>query len=180
MANDNMTVEEKMAALRSAYAQQLEGKIAEISDQISAISSSNDENTIAETIASVRALTHKLAGSGATFGFKDISTVAREMEDACIKSIEDKKYDSEISAYLNSRLDALKKSSINPDTRMEKHSAPKDDDQDEGSIADRSIRRVIVLDGDKKIREQIVSELEHFGFLATGISHPKDLSEAVR
>ena len=179
MADNNMTVEEKMAALKSAYAQQLAGKVAEISDQVAAIANASDENALVETISSVRALTHKLAGSGATFGFKDVSTVAREMENACVKSMEEEKYDPELAVYLNSRLDALKKSSVHPDIRVEKPHGPEEIAQDEGSIADREIRKVVVLDGDKKVRSQIVSELEHFGFLATGISHPNELANAI-
>lgn len=178
MANIDLTIEEKMAALRQSYAQQLDGKIAEIFKHVVAITPDETDDVILEHISSVRALTHKLAGSGATFGFKEVSIAARKMEDACIKMIDDKKINVDIAEILKDGIKDLEKSSIQPDIRMEKPRATEGVEK-EGSVNDREIRKVIVLDSNTKIREQIVNELTHFGFLTIGVSHPNEIAATV-
>ena len=179
MADNGKTVEEKMAALRDSYARQLVSKIDEISSHVMSTSPSSN-NDVNSAIASVRALTHKLAGSGATFGFKEVSEIAREMESACVKVIEGEDKEDGLADFLDERLSALKKSGTHPDVR--KNTSVEQDlgTKDGGTVGDREIHNVLILEGDEKIRSQIVDELEHFGFIASGISHPSNIADAIK
>ena len=178
MADNDKTVEEKMAALRDNYARQMTSKIDEISSHVLLIAPHGKGTN--DAIAAVRALTHKLAGSGATFGFKEVSIVAREMEDACSKVIEGNDDASGLADFLDKSLDALKEASDHPDVRKENSDEKKQDSKGSGTIDDRVIRNILVLEGDKKTRSQIVRELKHFGFVASGTSHPKNIAKAIK
>ncbi|MCK4939578.1 MAG: response regulator, partial [Rhodospirillaceae bacterium] len=180
MPDDNKTVEEKITALRDDYAQRLASKIDEISSNVLLISSSASKSDAGKAIAAVHALTHKLAGSGETFGFKEISIVARKMEEACTRVMENEEDPASIAETLVGKLEALKKSGSHPDVRMEKQGEQEADSKDSGTVDDRAVRNVLILDGDEKVRLQMVGELEHFGFVARGISHPNDILSAIK
>ncbi|MHA1598574.1 MAG: diguanylate cyclase [Alphaproteobacteria bacterium] len=82
MANISGNVEDKLALLRRMYLDQMPAKVAEFTalDQPSDDASDEDFRTYFHAI---EALAHKLAGSGATYGFPDISEAAKALELKC-------------------------------------------------------------------------------------------------
>ena len=84
MAHAASTMEQKLQVLRADYAEKLDERIDEISAHLTAMSQAHGDGA-ARMVAleQVRNATHKLAGSGATFGFPAVSNIARDMEIAC-------------------------------------------------------------------------------------------------
>ncbi len=76
-------IEAKMAALRASYAVRL----AEDLNELKAVSRGVMDGTSAEetgpALAELQKLSHKLSGSGSTFGFPGVSTSAYEIEKLC-------------------------------------------------------------------------------------------------
>lgn len=173
------TLAEQMTALRENYATQLDGKIDEISAGISNIKSAGNADDEVNSIVFVRNLTHKLAGSGATFGFKEVSAISLDMENACIGVIDGGDDKAKLAGFLEDKLAQLKKSGSHPDIRMAKISDSKAEIENAGTIDDRVTHNVLVLDGDENIRTRMVGELEHFGFSAQDISRPDEISAAI-
>ncbi|MDH4276273.1 MAG: Hpt domain-containing protein, partial [Gammaproteobacteria bacterium] len=71
-----MDLEEQLQVLRQQYVGQLPKKFAEIAEHWRQLRAQDD----ATLRATLHRLTHSLAGSGATYGFPDISTAARRAE----------------------------------------------------------------------------------------------------
>ena len=88
MADRQSSMEEKLAALRAQYADKIDERVDELVEIVNRIvKATGDEQR--EIISEMKNATHKLAGSGATFGFPDVTTLARDMEHKCIAIMED-------------------------------------------------------------------------------------------
>lgn len=70
-------LEQQMEKIQQDYAAQLPDKISEMEDLWSIIQKSNDNY---KRLSIFRRLTHKLIGSGATFGFEEITRDAQQLE----------------------------------------------------------------------------------------------------
>jgi len=77
MANPAEEFQEKMRVLRVAYAAQLPEKIRQIEEACAGYQSRLDE----ETLQTLHLMVHSLTGSGATFGFSELSRFARVLEE---------------------------------------------------------------------------------------------------
>ncbi len=73
MMND---LKSKMDALRNEYLGRLAGQIAQIRSGLEVLATDGGDAAVADLIA----VTHKLSGSGGTFGFPLISRLASDME----------------------------------------------------------------------------------------------------
>ncbi len=83
MIDKMSAIEAKMATLRASYAVRL----VEDLDALKAVSRDVMDGTSEEktrpALAELRKLSHKLSGSGSTFGFPEVSTSAYEIEKLC-------------------------------------------------------------------------------------------------
>jgi len=77
MANPAAELQEKMRELGLDYAAQLPEKIRQIEEACADYQSRRDE----ETLHALHRMVHSLTGSGATFGFAELSQVARVLEE---------------------------------------------------------------------------------------------------
>jgi len=86
MNTNSKTIQDKLALLRQSYRDQLPTKIDEINKAARppAIDNAAEIRRYLETLGG---LAHKLAGSGATFGFPDISVAARSLEQGCEETL---------------------------------------------------------------------------------------------
>ncbi|NQU56191.1 MAG: diguanylate cyclase [Rhodospirillales bacterium] len=82
MNSESDTIQDKLALLRLSYRDQLPAKMTEITDVVCPDASS-DAAEIRHYLETLEGMAHKLAGSGATFGFPDISVAARFLEHGC-------------------------------------------------------------------------------------------------
>ena len=84
---ENSGIQDKLARLKKSYLDQLPEKLQEI-EQIAVFGGNQDEADVDTSIESLKALSHKLVGSGATFGFPEISQAARAIENKCYSMLE--------------------------------------------------------------------------------------------
>lgn len=82
MNTNSDTLQDKLALLRKSYRDQLPAKINEINEAANPPATDGEAERRAY-LETLEGLAHKLAGSGATFGFPDISDVARSLEHGC-------------------------------------------------------------------------------------------------
>jgi chemotaxis protein histidine kinase CheA len=76
-------VEQQLAALRQGYAERLPERAARLEADVAALVERWDDAAAGE----LRRALHNLAGSGATYGFPEVSRAARAGEDACAAAI---------------------------------------------------------------------------------------------
>jgi diguanylate cyclase (GGDEF)-like protein len=70
-------VRERLEALGSKFAAQLPDRVRELRAAVSRVQANPTDE---QQLTAAQSLAHKLAGSGSTFGFRDLSTVARRLE----------------------------------------------------------------------------------------------------
>jgi HPt (histidine-containing phosphotransfer) domain-containing protein len=88
MAAPTKEFEERLAALRRTFINGLAGRVGEIDTLAATIAGDPASADSREKIAALRALVHKLAGAGGTFGHAAISAAASAAEDACDEILE--------------------------------------------------------------------------------------------
>jgi len=74
----------KFTALRREYAGRLPGRTTEMADMLDRLAGRWDRGSLEE----LHRLAHNLAGSGASYGFPDVSTSARRLELALARLLE--------------------------------------------------------------------------------------------
>ena len=89
MADDEPTFAEKLSALKRAYDEQLGGRIEALENAHQEIGGSGSNNNGEPALKVLLDLAHKLAGSADTFGYKDLSTSALNLENRCQQLIND-------------------------------------------------------------------------------------------
>lgn len=174
MANEQPTMEQKLALLRDSYAEKLGARIAEIESAVGALGEATAGEDRLEIIRDILALTHKMAGSGATFGFPNISIVSRAMENAC-KAVLDGGDDDDLAPRLNEMCQALHAAAAKPSDTVEDESQEiKQASQRKSYDPDRK-KVVIVSEAFERESEQMRVEMEHFGYDVRIIDHPDKL-----
>ena len=86
MNTNSETIQDKLALLRQSYRDQLPTKIDEIKEAARP-PATDGAAEIRRYLETLGGLAHKLAGSGATFGFPDISVAARALEQGCEEAL---------------------------------------------------------------------------------------------
>lgn len=84
--NTSFTLEERLAALTKTYVASLPERLAEMRLYVHSYLEAEDISGKKSARQDVQGGAHKLAGSGATYGFPDISTLAAELEEYCVDS----------------------------------------------------------------------------------------------
>ena len=101
MADDPLAA--KIAVLQRAFVAQLPERIRALDDALARLG--QDE----ESVKAVHVIVHSLAGAGATFGCPEVSTAAREIEQAMFPSgAGHSKFDPAVHARLPALVAALK------------------------------------------------------------------------
>ena len=80
MAEETATLEDRLAALRTAFLVRLDERIGPIEAAAHRLSGGLEPDAERQALTEVMTHAHKLAGSGATFGFPALSAVGRELE----------------------------------------------------------------------------------------------------
>ena len=174
MASEQLTMEEKLALLRDGYAEKLGGRIAEIEGAVGALGEATPGEDRLQKIGDIRALTHKMAGSGATFGFPKITTVSRAMENAC-KAVLDGGDDDGLAAKLGEMCLALHAAAAGPSDTPEDESLEIKQASQRRSYDPSRKKVVIVSESFDDESEQMHLEMEHFGYDVHIIDHPDKL-----
>jgi diguanylate cyclase (GGDEF)-like protein len=174
----SLTVSEKLARLRNTYAETLPQKIDEVETIANPLHTNPSLEVVNQSLMELRSSTHKLAGSGATFGFAAVGDVARELEqisDGVLHST------SGLSAELTSKILALV---IDLRAAFERGM-----DAPEGAIVETTVtdekrrrfldvgeaRPIVLVEDNEVLANQLKTELENFGFGVTLLLDPSGL-----
>ena len=198
MADRQSSMEEKLAALRAQYANKIDERVDELVEIVNRIDkASGDEQR--EIISEMKNATHKLAGSGATFGFPDVTTLARDMEHKCIAILEGEAVTvpSGFGDQLLAECEGIR-TAVKGADEADKHivdvpdqstqTKTEDKDEAEGRVREPQpdlhdssrMSVLIVMEYTDEQKKQAEVELEHFGFDVRIVDHPSKMLADMR
>jgi len=172
MTDDSKTVLDEMKALRESYAAELPVKFSSIDDAWEAFDCGKGDP---EQLESMYRMVHDLAGSGSTFGLKDLSIVARNLE-MLIKDLIDNGH-----SLSQEHLKNIKS------LMTELHSAAvgsKELGEELGQVVlktfgERKNRRVFIVEDDKHFAKELDLQLRHAGYEVSVFDTTEKLKENV-
>jgi diguanylate cyclase (GGDEF)-like protein len=171
----NNTLQDKLALLRQSYRDQLPAKIHEISEA-ACPPESGDEAETRQYLERLEGLAHKLAGSGATFGFPDISLTARSLEHGCGNSLNLQSLSIQVAVDTVAPLvEALQKAI--DDILVD--AVAKTKGVETGAASDISKKSLLIISDDEEEVERLNGELENSGFAVHHINHGVDLESTI-
>jgi len=170
-----MSMERRLAEMREKYAEKLGERINELAGYLQEVSKedvSHDDRMTA--LEQVRQAAHKLAGSGATFGFPAVTDIARQMEMSCKDVVEGAlEYKSEVADLQYELCGRLRTAAMAPSASVaEQTQEIFQATKQRASAGDRQ-KSVLVMENNTDEGERIKREMEHFGFIVRVINHPK-------
>ena len=83
MADPSSVLEDRLAAIRSSFCSGLAAHIENLENAAKSMSKSEDDSVARSAFADVQKIAHRLAGSGTTFGFPEITQTGRDLEQKC-------------------------------------------------------------------------------------------------
>ena len=160
-------IQDKLALLKKSYLDQLPVKLREI-EQVTVSISDQDEANVKTSVEALKALSHKLVGSGATFGFPEISLAARAIESECYSLLEQRdisgiqKFDFSVALIdgLRNAVDQAMAEGEGARKEVNQNELPGQANGGEQSVS----RAVILLGCSKDGIARFESELSGFGF----------------
>ena len=174
-AEQGRSLIETLERLRSNYVDSLASKIDEVEAAAVPLSQPHRDENAATALLDLRNLAHKLAGSGATFGYAAMGETARNLEQSADRLLET---DGRISE--RSREDILRlvaelrtKAERGADTPISS-AVERGDARHRISRSERG-RPVFLVEDDDAMAAQLRTELENFGFSVTALRKPSDL-----
>jgi len=184
VADDPLSMEQKMALLRRQYAQKIEDRIADLQTTIRRLGHAEGGERL-DSLVIIRDATHKLAGSGATFGFPVVTEYAREMEHACIWVLENPGRESDEDAKtLNANLEKLSQRLLDDVVAQCQEVAEVDDSTERIWVPQLhgSARKkvLIVMEYDGTTAAQVRQEMNHYGFDVRIVDHPNKMLDDLK
>jgi len=157
MPSDKDAYEEKLSKLRVEYRESLPRRLREVEEAWTVI----QRDGSSEAVTALYGLVHSLAGSGATFGYTQLSAKARDLEALVFGLREGEAAASALKPRIDKLVEELGEAARNPD-HLE-HSGPV------GPIAVRkpSAKQQLVywLGDDSELADECGDQLSHFCFL---------------
>ncbi|GAO36207.1 diguanylate cyclase [Sulfuricella sp. T08] len=159
MANRAAELQEKMRVLRVAYAAQLPEKIRQIEEACSGYQSRLDE----ETLHALHLMVHSLTGSGATFGFVELSQVARVLEEY-LKNIVNQKSPSNAENFteIHQQIVALKQAASSSDSSA--YASPDLMATSSAAVGPANEKLVYLVEDEPDQAKEIALQLGYFGY----------------
>jgi len=176
MNTNSNTLQEKLALLKQSYRDQLPVKMVEI-NEAARPPASDSEADIRHYLETLEGLSHKLAGSGATFGFPDISVSARSLEHGCAEALNLQSSSARmVTAVTDPLIETLQKAidDILADAGEQKKQLV--DTGFEESIAENIL---LIISEDAREVTRLKGELENSGFVVRHASPGDDLKGIV-
>ncbi len=173
MAERRTTLAEKIAALRAAYAQELDGRLREIEAAAAPLAEPGSPEASRRAVAAIHYMAHKLAGSGATFGFAALTHAAQAVEEVCAEVIEDgevpraERCHDIIGLVVGLRSAVPRDAAVAPEGVF----AKKEPEAPEAEAA----RTVVLVDADEDAARRLQGELANYGFATRAVPHADDL-----
>lgn len=181
MANDPRQMEQKLAELRAGFAAKLMERIDELSVRLQDMADATEPDARMEALGEVRFVAHKLAGSGATFGFPGVTDIAREMEAACQAVLDgDQVYAPDFADRQFELCGRLREAAAAPSESVEDETVEIIRSAERRTGDSHMQHAIIVMECDTDESSQIKLEMEHFGFDVRVIDHPDKLEDELK
>ena len=172
MIDDRKAVLDEMKTLRESYAAELPVKLSYIDDTWEAFDCGKGDP---EQLESIYHMVHDLAGSGGTFGLKDLSIAARNLE-MLIKDLIDSGHS--LNQEHRKKIKSL---------MAELHSAAAEMKELGGELGQVVLktsgelknRHVFVVENDKHLAKELDLQLRHAGYEVSVFDTPEKLKENV-
>lgn len=165
--SSDLDIAEQLRQLREDYAKQLPAKLAQLEQAFS-------KRKDAGELQSLRFLAHGLAGSGATFGFPDVSAVARRLEtmvDGALSS--GRPFSDEESKVAADLLEAIYRAAREPVARVPSLAQ-------QVTVTPSVAKKLIYLvEDDTELATDLALQLGHFGYTVRSFDAPEQLVDAV-
>lgn len=158
---------EQLRLLREGYARQLPVKLAQVEQSFRKRQDTRELQTL-------RFLVHGLAGAGTTFGYPEVSAVARRLELIVGAALEEGRHLSAAeSTSAGDLLETLRRAAQRQ--AVQKPSPPLP------MIAPIGVarKRIYLVEDDADLAADLALQLDHFGYQVTIFGNPERLSEAV-
>jgi len=169
-------ISDKMAQLRAQYALKIDDHGNHLQALIKRLDGA-DAAVRGEILKEISDACHKLAGSGATFGFPGVTAHARDMEQMCIEGLKtdfDLGQDQGFSQRLEDLCLRLRQASAHQSPPPGK--APENIPSSRPQLHDSTRKKVLfVMEYTGPTAMQVLLEMDHFGFEARIIGHPAKL-----
>jgi diguanylate cyclase (GGDEF)-like protein len=176
MNNSSDNIQDKLAQLKQSYRNQLPDKMEEIKSASIPPAKGNLAD-IRRYLETLEGLSHKLAGSGATFGFPEISVSARSLENACENFLNQDGLskldaDKEISPFIDSLQMAVL------EAVGENEGAPSESAGQESS--DSNERLLLIISDNEPEVTRITQEMENSNFSIRQLDYDVDFESSLK
>ncbi len=165
--SSNLDIIEQLRLLQQSYAKQLPNKLAQLEQ---ALNKREDQ----DALRTLRFLAHGLAGSGASFGYPDLSKVARQLEVLVDATVEAGRGLNETeSKSARALLKALYLAAQQPATQRLPSAPP--------VVIPTGIEKKLVylVDDDTNLADNLALQLGHFGYQVRTFDNPEHLHDVV-
>lgn len=171
------TAAEGMAALRAAYLSGLPAKLEKIGTAVSVLEPDTPIDEARAALGKLHGLAHKLVGSAGTYGFSNLSRIARYLELSCLDLVET---GSEVSVQKRKEIDLLitllqEAGKAAADVAMVAPSPGLEETAPRGVTGDT----VILVEDDETQARMLKMLLSNFGFSVRALSHPSALRRTI-
>lgn len=175
MAESEKKFQDVLRTLSASYAAQLPEKICHIEDTWAALQKKWD----ARVLSDFHRMVHSLTGSGATFGFAELSRIARALE-AILKVLvnQEDAANSEQGAEIQQHLSALKKASEGTGSAPAgladlAASMPTADEMQDS-------KNIILVEDDVELAQELALQLSYFGYSVQIFNRLNDFIRAMK
>ncbi len=178
MTQPQADVQEKMKLLRESYLRQLPQKLCDIDTFYETLRKDPADN---ETARNLHRLAHSIKGSGASFGFKEVSSCAQSLQTFLQPFTEggmrmDDKLLDELDKLINALMEAVGTHYRQRPEAADATPAPVSVDSSQND----ENRLVYIVDGDSRLRSEISAAIRQFGYEPRGFSRCDELAKAIR
>ena len=163
----------------AAYAATLAGKLDDIDQAAHSLREDAPADQVHQAAEAVRVMSHRLAGSGATFGYATLGQVARNLEILCDTILEDaRRLSPEQRSDIEELLEKLRRAAdVSPNPPLTATGQPPT--QVHAPADGERERTVILVEDDESVAQQLECDLTSFGFQVCVLNHPTALRDAV-
>lgn len=171
---------ETLQQLRADYASSLPARIEEVETAADGLADQRSPDVEAATLSDLRNLAHKLAGSGATFGFAAMGETARLLERLAEVALEaDTRLSDSTRADLFGLVKELRSAALRGADTEIVVAKPAVSALPKASTDHDVPRPIILVEDDESLARQLSVELENFGFAVTVLPKPCALEAAL-
>ncbi|MBT4769519.1 MAG: response regulator [Rhodospirillaceae bacterium] len=178
MTKSSSDLKKQMAAIRDSFVSKLADRLAELRAAAGGVKADSPTQTIADSLQTINAISHKLAGSSATFGFAALSDNARRLEVLCAALINGSQSFTperrkDITLLMEKIAEAIE---AGPDTPLPMMSMLGEGKGQERQKAKGKRKSILIVEDDKDLVERMRLYLGEYGYEIEAIDDPGKLA----